>query len=62
MSEIERLRRLVAHRELQLLRATAVRTRGGIGWVRERRRKLDEAERALKRAERVAAFQEQEDR
>lgn len=50
-SEVERLRALVIHRELQLLRATAVRTPGGRGWVRERSRKLDKAKAALARAE-----------
>lgn len=49
ISEVSRLERLVAHREMQLVRQ--LRNRNG-RYVRERTVKLREAERALARARR----------
>jgi hypothetical protein len=55
VSEVEKLRRLVAHRELQLIRAGSVKSKGGRGWVTQRARKLAEAKAALERAEKRAS-------
>lgn len=49
--ELDKARRLVAHRELQFLRATAVRSKGGRSWVRARARKLADARAYLARLE-----------
>lgn len=50
-NDLDRARRLLAHRELQLLRASSVRTRGGRAWVRTRGRKLAEARALVARLE-----------
>jgi hypothetical protein len=51
-ADLDRARRLLAHRELQFLRATAARTTGGRAWVRERARKVQEARALVERLER----------
>jgi hypothetical protein len=50
IGNVQRLEGLVAHRDLQLIRAGAARRSGS--YLAERRRKLDQAEQALSRARR----------
>lgn len=51
MTTLDEARRLLAHRELQLLRASAARTPRGRAWVKARGRKLAEAQALVKRLE-----------
>lgn len=54
-TELEQARRLLAHRELQMLRAAGVRSRGGRSWVRARGKKLAETQALVARLEARAA-------